>query len=126
MAIAVHRPMSSDADRSPRPEPPTRPTEPPLQRIRTALVEAICDGTHRPFSEEALAARRDATQRLRQLIQSYTVYIKDRGMPPERAVGFMKALVHDTEIPCQRPLLALENEIMHWCIDAYYEGGDKG
>ena len=35
----------------------------------------------------------------------------------------MKALIRDTDIPCRRPLLTLESQIMHWCIDAYY--GDR-
>lgn len=47
-------------------------------------------------------------------------------MPPERAVGFMKALIRDTEIPCRRPLLDLESRVMHWCIDAYYAPQDEG
>ena len=52
--------------------------------------------------------------------------LRERGIPPERAVGFMKALIRDTEIPCHRPLLTLENDIMHWCIDAYYSEDETG
>jgi hypothetical protein len=115
--------MSPNGDPPRGAEPPTRPIEPPLQRIRATLVDAICDGEHRPFSEEATAAQRAATERLRELVQSYTTYLKSRGLPPERAVSFMKALVRDTVIPCGRPLLALEGQIMHWCIDAYF--GDE-
>jgi hypothetical protein len=102
-------------------EAPTRPTESPTVRIREALVEAICDGPFRPFSDEAIAAQRAASERLRQLVHDYVGHLRARGTPPERAVGFMKALIHDTVIPCGRPLLTLENQIMHWCIDAYYE-----
>jgi len=107
-------------DRRPE-EGPTRPVEPPTQRIRAALVEAVCDGPFRPFSDEAIAAQRAAAERLQHLVQDYVGHLRARGTPPERAVGFMKALIHETVIPCGRPLLALENQIMHWCIDAYYE-----
>jgi len=110
----------------PAAEAPTRPTESPTLRIRAALVEAICDGGFRPYSEEALAAQRAAAARLRELVQAYVGHLRARGAPPERAVGFMKALIHDTVIPCGRPLLAFENQIMRWCIDAYYGQSDSG
>jgi hypothetical protein len=98
-----------------------------MQRIRAALVEAICDGEFPPFSDQAISAQREATERLRQLVHAYVSHLRDRGTPPERTVGFMKALVRDTEIPCGRPLLALEDQLMRWCIDAYYSGpGDGG
>jgi hypothetical protein len=121
--------MSEDPDvpgmrtgqRSPA-EPSTQPTESPTQQIRAALVAAICDGPYAPFSDEAIASQRTGIARLRQLVDAYMIHLRSRGMPPERAVGFMKALIRDTEIPCRRPLLALESQIMHWCIDAYYGG----
>ncbi len=102
----------------------TQPTEPPTQDIRAALVEAVCDGSHPPFTDEAIAAQRAATDRLQILVDAYVTHLRDRGIPPERAVGLMKALIRDTDIPCRRPLLTLENDIMHWCIDAYYSGRD--
>jgi hypothetical protein len=107
-------------------EPPTQPTEPPTQQIRTALVEAVCDGSHEPFSDAAITAQREATDRLRHLVDAYTGHLRDRGVPPERAVGFMKALIRETDIPCRRPLLTLESDILHWCIDAYYAQSDEG
>jgi hypothetical protein len=127
-AIAVLLvPMSDAANRSETQEgkqsstePPTQPVESPTQQIRAALVAAICDGEYEPFTHEAMASRRDAVARLRQLVDAYMTHLRSRGMPPERAVGFMKALIRDTEIPCRRPLLALETQIMQWCIDAYY------
>jgi hypothetical protein len=104
----------------------TQPAEPPTQEIRAALVEAVCDGAHAPFTDEAIAAQHAAADRLRRLVDSYITHLRDRGIPPERAVGFMKALIRDTDIPCRRPLLTLENDIMHWCIDAYYsERGEE-
>jgi hypothetical protein len=106
-------------------EPPTAPIEPPTGKIRAALIEAVCDGDYRPFSEEAIAGQREATDRLQRLVHAYVSHLRDRGTPPERAVGFMKALVRDTKIPCGRPLLALENQIMRWCIDAYYSGREE-
>jgi hypothetical protein len=105
-------------------EPATQPTESPTQQIRAALVAAICDGQHEPFTDEAIASQREGVTRLRQLVHVYMTHLRSRGMPPERAVGFMKALIRDTEIPCRRPLLALESQVMHWCIDAYYGADD--
>jgi hypothetical protein len=109
--------------KEPPAEPPTQPADSPTQQIRAALVAAICDGPYEPFTDEAIASQRDGVSRLRQLVHAYMTHLRSRGMPPERAVGFMKALIRDTEIPCRRPLLALESQIMHWCIDAYY--GDE-
>lgn len=97
----------------------------PTERIRAALVEAVCDGAHQPFSDEAIASQRDAADRLRRLVDACVCHLRDRGTPPERAVGFIKALIRETDIPCRRPLLALENQIMHWCIDAYYSVPDE-
>ncbi len=114
------------ADTPTRREPSTQPTEPPTQEIRAALVEAVCDGTHQPFTDEAIAAQRDATDRLHRLVDAYVGHLRDRGIPPERAVGFMKALIRDTDIPCRRPLLTLESDITHWCIDAYYSDRGEG
>lgn len=123
-------PQSTDPEpasegRSPG-EPHTQPGEARIQQIRAALVAAVCDGAHEPFSDAALGAQRDATVRLRELVHTYVTYLRSRGTPPERAVGFMKGLVRDTEIPCHRPLLDLENKIMHWSIDAYYSLHDEG
>ena len=101
-------------------EPATRPTESPLYQIRAALIEAVCDGPHVPFSPEAQANKRAASDRLRDLVSAYATHLRARDVPPERAVGFIKGLVRDTEIPCGRPLLGLEAEILHWTIDAYY------
>ena len=39
----------------------------PTQQIRAALVEAVCDGTHQPFTDEAIAAQRDGVTRLHRL-----------------------------------------------------------
>jgi len=97
----------------------------PTQQIRAALIEAVCDGPHQPFSDEAIASQRAASERLRRLVDACVCRLRDRGTPPERAVGFIKTLIRDTDIPCRRPLLALENEIMHWCIDAYYSVPDE-
>lgn len=116
----------TQAGKQPPEEPSTQPTESPTQRIRAALVAAVCDGPYEPFTDEAIASRRDGVARLRQLVDAYMTHLRSRGMPPERAVGFMKALIRDTEIPCRRPLLALESQIMHWCIDAYYGAEDSG
>ena len=112
------------AGKHPPAEPATQPTDSPTQQIRAALVAAICDGPHEPFTDEAIASQREGVARLRQLVHGYMTHLRSRGMPPERAVGFMKALIRDTEIPCRRPLLALESQVMHWCIDAYYEADD--
>jgi hypothetical protein len=113
-------PGDARTDTSSRPEHATPPAEPPTQEIRAALVEAVCAGAHERFSDEAIAARREATDRLHHLVDAYVSRLRDRGVPPERAVGFMKTLIRATDIPCHRPLLTLESDITHWCIDAYY------
>jgi len=124
MADQSMPPGDGGTDTSPRGEPSTGPAESPTQEIRAALVEAVCDGTHEPFSDEAIAARREATDRLHHLVDAYVSRLRDRGVPPERAVGFMKTLIRATDIPCHRPLLTLESDITRWCIDAYYSEHD--
>jgi len=88
------------------------------------VVEAICDGSHPPYSAAALGAQRAAVQQLRQLVAAYARHLKERGLPPERTVGFVKALVRETDVPCGRPLLSLESDVVRWCIEAYYADGE--
>ena len=36
----------------------------------------------------------------------------------------IEALVRETDVPCGRPLLSLESDVVRWCIEAYYADGE--